>query len=200
MSDTRATDGFSKINVHVHHVQFDPQASDGVISGFSYEQSVRPYKLEDPQLTAAAAAGTQRAAPDQRGEVPPGRVPGAPASAPTGSSRRRSPRSTPATKTHHARQAAEAGPRGRRVGGRRVRPVALVSRRRARQRVLPRPRRRPAHVAARHGRADPGRAARARRTTTRRPAPRSAPARSPTSTPRTRSSRASSTARSASSR
>ena len=58
MSDTRATDGFSKINLHVHHVQFDPQASDGVISGFSYEQSVRPYKLEDPQLTVAAAAGT----------------------------------------------------------------------------------------------------------------------------------------------
>ena len=51
MSDTRATDGFSKINLHVHHVQFDPQASDGVISGFSYQQSVRPYKLEDPQLT-----------------------------------------------------------------------------------------------------------------------------------------------------
>lgn len=58
MTDTRATDGFSKINLHVHHVQFDPQASDGVISGFSYEQSVRPYKLEDPQLTAAAPTGT----------------------------------------------------------------------------------------------------------------------------------------------
>ncbi len=58
MSDTRATDGFSKINLHVHHVQFDPQASDGVISGFSYEQSVRPYKLEDPQLTADADAGS----------------------------------------------------------------------------------------------------------------------------------------------
>ena len=58
MTDTKAVDGFSKINLHVHHVQFDPQASDGVISGYSYEQSVRPYKLEDPQLTVAALAGT----------------------------------------------------------------------------------------------------------------------------------------------
>jgi manganese oxidase len=48
---------FSKVNVHIHHVQFDTQSSDGVISGFSYEQSVRPYKLEDVQLTADAPAG-----------------------------------------------------------------------------------------------------------------------------------------------
>ncbi len=33
----------SKINTHFHFVQFDNQASDGVISGFSYEQSVRPF-------------------------------------------------------------------------------------------------------------------------------------------------------------
>ena len=56
----------------------------------------------------------------------------------------------------HAGRPAEAGSPGRRVGGRRVRPEPLVSRRRARQRVLPRSRRRPAHVAARHGRADRG--------------------------------------------
>ena len=43
--------------MHIHHVQFDPQASDGVISGMQYEQSVRPYKLEDPKLVADAAAG-----------------------------------------------------------------------------------------------------------------------------------------------
>lgn len=36
----------SKVNMHTHFVQFDPQASDGVITGFSYEQSVRPYQLE----------------------------------------------------------------------------------------------------------------------------------------------------------
>jgi manganese oxidase len=32
----------SKVNMHIHLVQFDPQASDGVITGFHYEQSVRP--------------------------------------------------------------------------------------------------------------------------------------------------------------
>lgn len=55
------TDGgeipYSKANVHIHHVQFDTQASDGVISGFSFEQSVRPYKIVDPQLTAGVSAG-----------------------------------------------------------------------------------------------------------------------------------------------
>lgn len=35
----------SKINTHFHFVQFDNQASDGVISGFSYEQSVRPFTM-----------------------------------------------------------------------------------------------------------------------------------------------------------
>jgi hypothetical protein len=33
----------SKINIHPHFMQFDNQASDGVITGFSYEQSVRPF-------------------------------------------------------------------------------------------------------------------------------------------------------------
>jgi len=33
----------SKINIHIHFIQFDNQASDGVITGFSYEQSVRPF-------------------------------------------------------------------------------------------------------------------------------------------------------------
>jgi len=34
----------SKINIHPHFFQFDNQASDGVISGFSYDQSMRSYK------------------------------------------------------------------------------------------------------------------------------------------------------------
>ena len=39
--------GFSsKLNIHPHMWQFDNQASDGVISGFAYEQAVRPYKDE----------------------------------------------------------------------------------------------------------------------------------------------------------
>ncbi|MGE0474085.1 MAG: LysM peptidoglycan-binding domain-containing protein [Nitrospirales bacterium] len=33
----------SKINTHFHFFQFDNQASDGVISGFSYDQSIRPF-------------------------------------------------------------------------------------------------------------------------------------------------------------
>jgi hypothetical protein len=56
-TDEVAADGFAKVNMHIHHVQFDPQASDGVISGMQYEQSVRPYKLEDPKLVADAGAG-----------------------------------------------------------------------------------------------------------------------------------------------
>ncbi len=35
----------SKINIHPHFIQFDNQASDGVISGFSYEQSMRPFTM-----------------------------------------------------------------------------------------------------------------------------------------------------------
>ncbi len=35
----------SKINTHFHFVQFDNQSSDGVISGASYEQSVRPFTM-----------------------------------------------------------------------------------------------------------------------------------------------------------
>ncbi|MBT7936911.1 MAG: multicopper oxidase domain-containing protein, partial [Nitrospina sp.] len=34
----------SKLNIHPHFFQFDNQASDGVISGFSYDQSMRSYK------------------------------------------------------------------------------------------------------------------------------------------------------------
>jgi len=49
----------SKTNIHIHFVQFDVQASDGVITGASYEQSPRPFI--DPEqsfaLTANAGAG-----------------------------------------------------------------------------------------------------------------------------------------------
>lgn len=33
----------SKVNIHPHFFQFDNQSSDGVITGFSYDQSMRPY-------------------------------------------------------------------------------------------------------------------------------------------------------------
>ncbi len=50
-------DGHAKANMHIHFVQFDPQASDGVITGYSYEQSVRPIASENRTLVSAAAPG-----------------------------------------------------------------------------------------------------------------------------------------------
>jgi manganese oxidase len=57
LSDVNSFSRFSMVNMHIHHVQFDPQASDGVISGMQFEQAVRPYQAEDTSLTQAAAAG-----------------------------------------------------------------------------------------------------------------------------------------------
>ena len=54
---------YRKANIHIHFVQFDPQASDGVITGMSYEQSVRPItggELGETTLSAAAPAGTSQ--------------------------------------------------------------------------------------------------------------------------------------------
>ncbi|MEE8113187.1 MAG: hypothetical protein V3T23_02415, partial [Nitrososphaerales archaeon] len=48
---------FSKVNYHHHLMQFDPLASDGVISGFGYEQSVRPFATEDVNLDREAKEG-----------------------------------------------------------------------------------------------------------------------------------------------
>lgn len=55
--DSALNKDFSKTNIHSHFVQFDTQASDGVITGFSYEQSVRPIESEGRTLTASANAG-----------------------------------------------------------------------------------------------------------------------------------------------
>jgi len=54
IADGALNNNWSKVNIHSHFVQFDTQASDGVISGFSYEQSVRPYATENRTLTQAA--------------------------------------------------------------------------------------------------------------------------------------------------
>ena len=43
LEDSPENHGFAKVNTHIHFVQFDVQASDGVIAGFNYEQSVRPF-------------------------------------------------------------------------------------------------------------------------------------------------------------
>ncbi|MES4785681.1 MAG: hypothetical protein C4294_07505, partial [Nitrospiraceae bacterium] len=40
----------SKINTHWHFLQFDNQSSDGVITGFSYEQSVRPFTMMEKKV------------------------------------------------------------------------------------------------------------------------------------------------------
>ncbi len=50
--------GHAKANIHTHFVQFDPQASDGVITGYAYEQSVRPIASENRTLVSAATPGT----------------------------------------------------------------------------------------------------------------------------------------------
>lgn len=52
-----ADEPFSKISLHVHHVQFDIQGSDGVPNGFNFEQSIRPYEAEGLRLTAPVSAG-----------------------------------------------------------------------------------------------------------------------------------------------
>ncbi|HUR84868.1 MAG TPA: multicopper oxidase domain-containing protein [Solirubrobacteraceae bacterium] len=57
--DTAAFNGLSKHNLHIHHVQFDTQASDGVITGLSYEQAVEDYPSADPTLTADAGPGSR---------------------------------------------------------------------------------------------------------------------------------------------
>ncbi|HVB45130.1 MAG TPA: multicopper oxidase domain-containing protein, partial [Streptosporangiaceae bacterium] len=58
-SNSPQTNIYSKVNIHTHFVQFDPQASDGVITGFSFEQSVRPdFGVPgETTLTASASAG-----------------------------------------------------------------------------------------------------------------------------------------------
>ncbi len=59
LEDNAENHGFSKVNLHIHFVQFDVQASDGVVAGFNYEQSVRPYTVEGETLAAGAEAGAR---------------------------------------------------------------------------------------------------------------------------------------------
>ncbi len=57
LPDSRQNGFLSKANLHIHFVQFDIQASDGVNTGFNYEQSVRPFTVEGERLTQESAAG-----------------------------------------------------------------------------------------------------------------------------------------------
>jgi FtsP/CotA-like multicopper oxidase with cupredoxin domain len=52
-----ADDPFSKVGAHIHFMQFDVQASDGVDTGFNYEQTIRPYATAGTRLDAPASAG-----------------------------------------------------------------------------------------------------------------------------------------------
>ncbi len=58
LSDTAENTFFSKVSIHVHLVQFDVQASDGISTGFAYEQSVRPFTQEGEVLQADAEQGS----------------------------------------------------------------------------------------------------------------------------------------------
>lgn len=62
----------SKTNVHTHFIQFDPQASDGVITGLSFEQSVLPYEEENRHLAAAASEGATTIQVDHTNGLRPG--------------------------------------------------------------------------------------------------------------------------------
>ena len=75
LEDTSA-DPLSKVDIHIHFVQFDPQASDGVSTGFSYEQSVRPFRAEGEVLAAAAAEGATGVRLQRADRFQPGAVVG----------------------------------------------------------------------------------------------------------------------------
>ena len=50
-------EALSKVSAHIHFVQFDVQASDGVDTGFNYEQTIRPFHLAGETLVSPAAVG-----------------------------------------------------------------------------------------------------------------------------------------------
>lgn len=70
--DGELNKNFSKVNIHSHFVQFDTQASDGVITGFSFEQSVRPLQSENRRLTSPAGPGDTVLSVNQVDRLRPG--------------------------------------------------------------------------------------------------------------------------------
>ncbi|MFN2592662.1 MAG: multicopper oxidase domain-containing protein, partial [Candidatus Dormibacteria bacterium] len=58
--EDNSSEGLSKVGTHIHLVQFDVQASDGVDTGFNYEQTVRPFRADGEVLAAAIPAGATR--------------------------------------------------------------------------------------------------------------------------------------------
>ncbi|MEA2640415.1 MAG: hypothetical protein QOF51_1809, partial [Chloroflexota bacterium] len=76
LQDSRDNAFLSKVDIHIHFVQFDVQASDGVDTGFNYEQSVRPFATEGEKLSASAAAGATTLSLAKTGRFQPGEVVG----------------------------------------------------------------------------------------------------------------------------
>jgi FtsP/CotA-like multicopper oxidase with cupredoxin domain len=74
LEDNAINHGFAKVSLHIHMVQFDVQASDGIDTGFNYEQSVRPFTVEGERLTAAVPAGSVRVPVTGVGRFRPGAV------------------------------------------------------------------------------------------------------------------------------
>jgi manganese oxidase len=70
--DNSENGNHSKVNMHTHFVQFDPQGSDGVITGLSYEQSIRPFSTENRTLSAAANAGATQISVSSTSRLRPG--------------------------------------------------------------------------------------------------------------------------------
>jgi manganese oxidase len=60
VADDADNEWLSKVNAHIHFVQFDVQGSDGVDAGFNYEQSVRPWTVESEPITGSVDAGATR--------------------------------------------------------------------------------------------------------------------------------------------
>jgi FtsP/CotA-like multicopper oxidase with cupredoxin domain len=67
-----ADDPFNKSGLHIHFMQFDVQASDGVDLGFNFEQTVRPYALASRPLLRAVRSGATELAVDDADGLRPG--------------------------------------------------------------------------------------------------------------------------------
>lgn len=72
LEDSRENFFMSKVDLHIHFVQFDVQASDGVDTGFNYEQSVRPFKVEGEKLVGDASIGSNQAKMTSTARFQPG--------------------------------------------------------------------------------------------------------------------------------
>ncbi|HEX6262431.1 MAG TPA: multicopper oxidase domain-containing protein [Actinomycetota bacterium] len=60
VADDADNDWHSKVNAHIHFVQFDVQGSDGVDAGFNYEQSVRPWTVDSERISGVTRQGAVR--------------------------------------------------------------------------------------------------------------------------------------------